>query len=224
MAKKKKLQVSIWVLIIVIIAAVAAIVISFFVAKGIYDKPQDQIDRISKWGMTVDLHKEADSLDYTVQHSETKESLTIDLSGKYRCPKAGDTTIVNCLDFHGTTLTSLSTDLTGSIKFDEGSFLVNNQFKCPLIFRVGFDKQGKQMEVDGYNYIGKKAELEKALEDALNNSDIENIPVHTDLDKYLENIDLVSNIYYPKDRDDGHEITHNTFFNYNANLVVKDMR
>lgn len=223
--KVKKISLRPWVVVLSIIVAIGLIVGSFFLGKSVSDKHNSNTgDTFKKWGITFSYADEPYYENYQVGHTETSNSLKINSSGTYICPKPGEKRYIEYCEAQGFNDTSINLDTTSKITFTIGSFMKDNTFYCPLIFHVGLDDNGKSIIIDGNDYIGKKYEFEKAIDEAISANDIRYLPKGTNVSDTINKFSHDYYVEFPSNKSDLYNSLSNAKYDFELEYALNEVK
>ncbi|MDO5328684.1 MAG: hypothetical protein Q4E88_01105 [Coriobacteriia bacterium] len=208
----------------IVIGFIALLVLAFFATKCACDNMQQQLDTITKWGITIQLQKDPNASDNQVNYEQGDDYIDIHVYGKYSCPKPGKSYFIDFADISGINDRPLNVDSTGSITFPPESFLDNHVFHCPLVFNIGDTPQGKPITIDGNDYIGRRLDLERDLKQAIDSCDYNYEPVRTDIREDLKEKSTAFFITFPLEKEHMYENLKNAYYEVSGGYKISEIK
>ena len=223
MSEQKKKAINKGKFVVIIIVFIALLAAAFFITKCACDNMHEQLDNINKWGINIQLQKDPDTIDYQVNHDEGDNYIDIRCYGKYSPPTPGKSYCIDFADLSGTNTVPLNLDSSGKITFPPESFLENHQFHCPLVFHIGNDKDGHANVIDGNDYIGKRVEMQAAIQQALDAQDIEYIAPRTNIKEDAKENTSQFYVTFPTNQAEMYEHLKNTYFELDFGFKISQV-
>lgn len=219
----KKVSIYIWVIVIFVVLAISLIVGSFFLGQATKGDVRVDINKFSKWGVTFDYSKQLEKQNFQISHKEIDNMIEVKTKGTFYCPKPGEKYFIDFCDANGFNEKALSLDNSSVINFTIGSFMDKNTFDCPLIFHAGRDENGNPVIINGSDYIGKKYELEKMINEAANKLDIQYIKENSDMHNIINSINSEFYVEFPKDKAELFDSINNASYDFEITSVLSEV-
>lgn len=181
----KSITIKNWQIVLVVVLVIAALSAAIAITKFVTINKYSNIDRSSKFGAAIDINRDPRAKTFETHMKEDDKSLNVSANAIFGVPKPGEVINLDIVECKGVLNTDISWDVTVNITFPENTFMKNGVFTCPMSFILGKSRDGNDLVVDGYNYIGKKEEFENKIKESFDNADVLFLPKGTNMEDYI---------------------------------------